>query len=670
MKLQRLELQNFASFYGKNEPISLKVSKEKPLIIFVGETGFGKTSLFDAINWALYGGEYETNLFDNKERKIEDYANEVALREALNADDRMEMRATLFFEHQGETRGRVSVREYYITQVLVIKPQKHQNEIIPKIIDRQTHLREILASGDHQEIPYTKTFLDEILPNNVKSYFLFDGDRIHNLAKPGNSQEVKDAIYRVVDLEIIKNAAEHLNDAALEFNKKAAKAATGKLAEVEEAYNEELKYQTTLKRRINDIKNERQAIKDQIATIDQKLSDQPESSSLQERKNALVKDLAENEKTQKELKNQMREKAATAGLYFSADAITDLKELLHEKRVRGEIPKHVRETFFQDLFALGECICGTKFEKEAHDKVYQTLMERLETEKSRSNEEDRLVDLLHELNLANLQIEDARTELQHLDDQIIDLEEVYKSLVFQKQEIDKQLEDIPVEDIATLWSERRKRDDRDKELLVENETNSGLLVQSVEKLKKLTDDRTDLTKKQKEAQTHHLRGDLAKKAADELSNKFESFAEQSRKDVEELTINEFRQFVTSSSGYKVALGSDYSLEVLDSNGNRALQRLSMGQSQCLSLAFITAISRVSKKNPPLVIDMPFGRLDPNVHAAISKRLPELSAQTILFLIPGVEWNNTTISNLSNYATQIYEMTFDKRERRTSLTATK
>ena len=151
---------------------------------------------------------------------------------------------------------------------------------------------------------------------------------------------------------------------------------------------------------------------------------------------------------------------------------------------------------------------------------------------------------------------------------------------------------------------------------------------------------------------------------------YDDFAEKSRKTVEDLTIEEFKQFVISSSGYQVALSKDYSLEVLDSNGNRALQRLSMGQSQCLSLAFITAIARVSRKDPPLVIDMPFSRLDHSVHAAVSQRLPNLAEQTILFLIPEVEWNKTTQPNLSKYAKHVYEMYFDETMRQTTITEVK
>jgi DNA sulfur modification protein DndD len=175
-----------------------------------------------------------------------------------------------------------------------------------------------------------------------------------------------------------------------------------------------------------------------------------------------------------------------------------------------------------------------------------------------------------------------------------------------------------------------------------------------------------LAKKEKSVLSLQLREGLAQQSVDEFDRIYEIFAEESRKAVEELTRKEFQHFVRSASGYSVALSPDYSLEVLDSIGNRALQRLSMGQSQSLSLAFITAISRVSEKNPPLVIDMPFGRLDPIVHNQISQRLPDIASQIILFLIPQIEWNDVTKKNLKGKANHIYEIEFDETKRESTL----
>ena len=52
---------------------------QKPVVVVLGGTGYGKTTIFDAINWSLYGGEYEQSLVKRRQRKIEDYVNQKAL---------------------------------------------------------------------------------------------------------------------------------------------------------------------------------------------------------------------------------------------------------------------------------------------------------------------------------------------------------------------------------------------------------------------------------------------------------------------------------------------------------------------------------------------------------------------------------------------------------------
>jgi len=61
MKFEKLALENFSSYRGKHQ-IEFHTSTDKPVTIIVGGNGKGKTSIFDAINWALYGTLYESIL--------------------------------------------------------------------------------------------------------------------------------------------------------------------------------------------------------------------------------------------------------------------------------------------------------------------------------------------------------------------------------------------------------------------------------------------------------------------------------------------------------------------------------------------------------------------------------------------------------------------------------
>ncbi len=254
MIFTRLELKNFACFYG-DQIIDLDVTPEKPVIIILGGTGNGKTTIFDAINWALYGEVYEQDLIARRHRKIEDYVAQKALIEALKNNESVLMSCTLYFEHNNI--------DYYITQELTVKPSKKANEdLLITRLDRTTSLYQITSCGDHNKKEYSTIFLNDTLPSNVKDYFLFDGDRIHQLSSPGSSKEVQDAIYRVVDLELIKNAKIHLAEVATQYRKEANKQSSGDLAEIDANYLSQYEDLEKINKEIENLRNEERSVKD------------------------------------------------------------------------------------------------------------------------------------------------------------------------------------------------------------------------------------------------------------------------------------------------------------------------------------------------------------------------------------------------------------------------
>lgn len=656
MKFEKLELKNFASYYDRHE-IELKVTDEKPLVVFIGGTGFGKTSLFDAINWALYGEDYEYDLSKVRERSILDFINEKALKEAAVDGQNVEMFVRLSFTHE--------LDRYVISQNLSASITKLKGKIPePNIHHRTTALRKIGITGDYEPIEWQKTFLDEILPNNVKSYFLFDGDRIYNLANPGNSQEVKDAIYRVVDLEIIKNAQEHLQQVAIEYARNAKRMATGQLQEVEEKYEKKLEMRKKLKKSAAECKKEVAAIGTQIEKLEGRLADIPATEKLQERKERVLQDIRNKENEYKEIKISIRPTLSIAAYKYATPQVESLATLINEKRKRKEIPKHISETLINDIIETGRCICGTSFEKGS--STHQSLLSRLEDEKGKSEQEQDILRLLYQLQDAKERIKEAAHSVNEEDDRMAELEEEIRVEKMKLEEVEAELDRLPQEDVGKIRHKMKELRSKRDSLFRQEQEYAVHLEKIHEEITELEKERKKLGKEQKEATLHQSRSEISRKASDTLESLYDDFAEESRKDVEQLTIEEFKKFVISSSNYHVELSKDYELQVLDSNGNRALQRLSMGQSQCLSLAFITAISRVSQKQPPLVIDMPFSRLDRATHRAISERLPKLSKQAILFLIPEVEWNDDTREVLSHSASHIYQLDFKESERKTIL----
>lgn len=656
MKFQRLDIKNFASYYGQHS-VNFDTTDDKSVIIVIGSNGFGKTSMFNAIIWALYGEDYERDLKRIKQRDITDYVNEAALKETTTTNGTLEMSSVLYFEHNDQ--------EYYISQHIEIRPIRNgESNITPSIQYRDTKLHEITARGDHKEIKHYKLLLDEMLPNNVRDYFLFDGDRISALASPGSSQEVRDAIYRVVDLELLQRAKEHLDDIAKEYARDAKRESKGELHEVEEQYNTELDVLEKRKKEQKEVKAEIESVKRQIEILEEKLKNLPDTSKLQERRNGLRDEVRKEERLKEETLIALRRNSYLSSLSVISDDVINLVDELNRKMKKGEVPKHVAKTFIEEMLNSKQCFfCLEKV--EPGNKIYDALVQRLEVEKNKKSNE-KLLDYRADVNIVSDFINDAIQTLKSSNKKLHEHDNAIRELKLQIDQIDADLEKLPKEDSSKIAHQLKDfRND-----LIQFVGKEGRIANEIssleEKIKKLDMDRNELAKKETKVKGLQLRESLARKASEEIEKIYERFAEDSRSAVEKLTIEEFKNFVFSSSEYSVSLSRDYELEVLDSNGNRALQRLSMGQSQCLSLAFITAISRVSEKNPPLVIDMPFGRLDETVHSIISARLPEITSQLILFLLPNTEWNDQTKKNLKMRSKYIYELQFDKESRKTEI----
>ena len=311
MKFEKLIIENFSSYYGKHS-IDFNTSADKPVTIVVGGSGFGKTSVFDALNWALYGSQYETVLEEQHEKSIVDYANETAMEHAAKVGESIEMACTLHFEHEG--------MHYRIQQAISVKQGKDKVEIT----DRLTTLYEVNPTGNHKEIGHVDLFLNEILPSNVRDYFLFNGDRINKLALPGSSKEIRDGIYRVVDLELLQNGMEHLKDAARKFRRNTKESSKGETAEIEtqfSAAHDSLEDWTRKKAELNEDKI---ALEARIETIDSKLRGMQGIIDLQ-RKRDQYQNIYETKEN--ELKQTIVELRSIAAIASTGMVLEDIKNL-------------------------------------------------------------------------------------------------------------------------------------------------------------------------------------------------------------------------------------------------------------------------------------------------------------------------------------------------------
>ncbi len=644
MRFKSLELENFSSYYGKHK-IVFNTTKDKPITIIVGGGGEGKTSIFDGLNWGLFGDLYEFTLKEKLQKEILDYVNVTALEIAKTNEEAVEMASTVTFEHENF--------EYRVQHAICVMPRGDKKEIT----DKSAVLYKVHPNGNAEQIANIESFLNEILPNNVRDYFLFNGDRIEKLAMPGSSGEIRDGIYRVVDLEILQNGYDHLEAVARKYRKEAVSNARGEMADIEERYERAYQELDNLEEKRENQKAERRAIENKIEIVEARLREMDGVKNEQKKRDVLNERYKSVHSNLKIIIQEIRNNTSIAILNNAIPSIDILLTELDKKREKGEIPSTISTSLLKDILEIKRCICGSEFHEG--DALFTELKTRLEKEQEKLSTGHDLLDLFYDLGAAKNQIEKAINKLPDLEKKRTDLEQ--KSLEISKElkAILERLKDQPEEEISNLAENLAEFNNDLTNIRISLNQIDTKIKHKEEDIKQLQKVREELGLKQEKVRKFQLRETLAQKAADQLRSIFEQFAEQSRLDVQQLTRDEFTKFMPNVDRFTVGIDSEFHYDVRDTTGQPALQQLSMGQKQTLSLAYITSISRVSEKNPPLVIDMPFGRLDQEVQINVAERLPYLSSQVILLLLPGTEWNEATKKIFSSKISDLYELNFDK-----------
>ena len=656
IEFNRLVLNNFASYLGEHS-IDLSTDARRPVVIIMGGNGFGKSSIFHALNWGLYGTLYERDLARQKDRSIEDFIHEKEVAAALQDGRNAHMSVTAHFRIQSE--------KYYVTQQLSIPVRAGQEGTDRPAFgepERSTRTVRIDRSGNHKELEF-EGVLDQALPNNVRDYFLFDGDRIHELSEPGSSQEVRDALRRVVDLDLLAEAEKDVRDVARQFGREANALASGELKSVGEALAKARDDLASEKEALAKLKDEERLMRDKQQSIEKDLSETAEGKPLQEKRKYTEKRLQDLEGERTTIHNRVRELLPNAFLTLPAEKLTLLTQELGKRRDAGDLPAKINKTLLQELLENQTCLCGATLNDGSEGAAHiRARLEKLERQRNL----DDLQPLFFQLVALSDDVGHAYSELNEQQRRLDENTEAAMETETALKEVEDRLKGMPDKDVASLENAYAKtRNDID-----DNKIKQGASEQRMEDTQQRIDDLLErqarLMKDQEASQEVNKRERLADDAADALGSIYTRFAEDSRASVEELTRERFRGFLRSSSEYDVALTDDYALTVVDSSGTSALQRLSMGQRQCLSLAFITSVSEVSGKQPPLAIDMPFGRLDGDVDQNVASELSEITHQLILFLLPDREWTPGIQDALRGKVSHLHTLEFDPSTRSTSV----
>ena len=117
-----------------------------------------------------------------------------------------------------------------------------------------------------------------------------------------------------------------------------------------------------------------------------------------------------------------------------------------------------------------------------------------------------------------------------------------------------------------------------------------------------------------------------------------------RNRVQESATELFLRITTENEDYaSLAINEHYGLTIIHKDG-RAEDSRSAGAEQVVALALMGALQANAPLRGPIVMDTPFGRLDPKHTANVVTALPSMAEQVVLFVQEG-EIDRATVREL-------------------------
>jgi DNA sulfur modification protein DndD len=200
MLLERLILEDVGTYSGR-QVFELTPRKrygaKKPVILFGGLNGAGKTTFLTAVRLALYGRQSTDS--GATQKQYERYLRELIHRpkHALVRADRAAISLEFVY-------ARFGVQDRY--KILRSWEERGSNSVEEKLqLFRTGQVDEQLVDEQAQ------AFLNQMIPAGVAQFFFFDGEKIAALAKDDSDAVLADAIRRLLGLDLADRLSSDLN---------------------------------------------------------------------------------------------------------------------------------------------------------------------------------------------------------------------------------------------------------------------------------------------------------------------------------------------------------------------------------------------------------------------------------------------------------------------------
>lgn len=681
MEFKKLTIKNFLSYFDTNE-----IDFAETTTIVIGQNNTGKSKLFDAMNFAIYGRVYDTQKESWTENEKEIAAlilNKHKINEALKANlQTVESGVSFVVDDVINPNILLLIERFYSYKLADGKYEYSSKRISVSEVDKFDGRTNPFLGTDAQE--RIKLYFSD----SIKDFFLFQGEaasKIMQLQRGGNFRR---AVKEIARLELFEKAKDYAEKYADTITRSVQiKLGKGKKAKTEhERLSLEINNLTEQKEEYQRKKDEADSniakYKDSLEKNEDELSKLKEFEEYFKDKKLLEENRKRIKREIEEIDNEKSSIAEESVFYKVREKISSFKDFYSKLEKKGEVPPSIPQ--FEIKKALDCCRCticnadlseGTEGRKFAESRLSK-------------GDTDKLGNYLRQLNYSvgdmSDEIRKVPVRLSQMLERKRNNEARKNSLLKDEEALAEKLMSINLDEenssekkLARINELRSRINDntiflRNAERDSDNKDGSIRVIESQifkkkKELESLVIEDAEIDDEDK------IRIKYSSKLSQVMKKLFEIANDTAYKQVEQRA-NEFYKEMTHENA---AIVGDIKIDLqtseiytVDENGSRILN-INQGNRISIQLAVIAGILTVAQEQfgiqYPFVTDAPVSHLGGDNKTSTIKTMVEAFEQSIIIIKDDTSTKNKAndeirnFINESSYIEAAYELTLSKSE---------
>ena len=647
MLITKLTLNNFRVFRGVHEidlrpapaqlnAVGQETTLAKPIILFGGLNGAGKTSILTAVRLALFGRQSFSHTLSNSE-----YVE--ALSELI---------------HKGVGYGGIQDNA---SIELEFKYSQNGEENTYKVIrgwkrGKKDSLRLEKDGIKIPELNYEQCqgFLNELIPTGIADLFFFDGEKIAELAEDESGTVLKTAVRRLLGLDVIAKLKSDLN---IFLKKQGSSALSQSLKEEMDSLDEKRiiheRNAEKLRGKADIVDAQIELVSRDILRLENKLSQNGGAwaktrEDEQQKVDSLLKEKVELEK-------QIRMEMETS-LPFAL-APNTMQRLQTQITQEQQIKK--KQNFGNELDSFLETL-RSKYPSFDTEMAQSAIADSFKAHVGEFDSAELLLDISdRQANTIDYQLSNlARESLLRFDEARVRLQNV-------EEEIDNASNNIArapeQEQVQELFADVRALDKKKEKLIIEyhallEEAKRELrqALETARQIQKLHDKNKDQSNKDQSISNAQNSILLLEKFGEQLTKaRVKQLENEFVKSYKKLARKEDLQLSASINP------ATFDVELMDEHGIKINRKaMSAGEKQIYAISILEALGRTSGRKLPIIIDTPLGRLDSHHRDKLVENYFPTASHQVVILSTDTEIDRNYTSLIQDDIARTYEICFD------------